>query len=108
MTPREAALVLRQIAAKIDASKRPQRAAVAADLKGLLKRIAQEEEMGAYGSVSQQQQGQQEQQALPISGVGKKILEDAMAELQEAVKSGDQPGFKRALEKLDKAAGTRG
>jgi hypothetical protein len=106
MTPKTVAAALRQIATKIDASKKPVRHLVAQDLRGLLTRIAQEEQeecsgpgMGATG---QEQQGQ-EQQAMPSSGVGKQMLAEQLKAAQEALEKGDHEGLKKAIENVNKA-----
>jgi len=108
MTPSQVAQSLRHIASKIDNSKLPDRTLVARDLRGLLTQIAQEQEECGMGGVAQQQQGQQEQQALPKSGVGQQMLMEAISELQDAAKSGDHSKFEKALAKVNGAKAKAG
>lgn len=109
MDPKSAANELRRIAAAIDNSKRPSKVLVARALKGLVGRIAQEEctdEQGQHQSQQQQeQQGQQQQQALPKSGVGQKMVMEAITKLSDAASKGDHEGFKKALDEVHKAGG---
>lgn len=105
MTPKTVAAALRQIASKIDASENPQRQLVARDLKLLLTRIAEASlvEQEQHAPVGQQQTVTQEQQAMPQSGVGKKMLAEALQAAQDALAKGDENALKKAVENVQKA-----
>lgn len=97
MTPSQVSQALRHIATKIENSAKPDRTLVARDLRGLLTKIAEECGPGAP-MVSQQ-----EQEAMPSSGVGKQILGEALKAAQEALAKGDQEALKKAVENINRA-----
>ena len=57
-----------------------------------------------YLQAQEQQQGQQ-QQAMPKSNVGRKMVTEAIEAIEKALKDGDDELFHEQLEKLNKAAG---
>jgi hypothetical protein len=57
-----------------------------------------------YLRAEQQEQGQQ-QQAMPKSDVGRKMVTEALAQVEKAFEAGDDKAFHTELEKLNKAAG---
>lgn len=84
MDPNRIANALRNIADRIDASKKPSRSAVASDLKKVLSSI--------------------EKEALPQSSAGKGMLKKILEDASKALDSGDDSAFKESLEKLLKNA----
>jgi hypothetical protein len=100
MTPNQLVAALRQVAAKIDNSKNPDKNLVTKELTTILAAITAEQQQTS----EQQQTAEQQQQALPQSNTGKGALKRYLKDAEAAVDSGDEAAFKAAIDKLMKLA----
>lgn len=86
MGPKQTAEHLRQIAAKLDKTSKPNKDLVVKDLKWVL--------------ANMDAPPPQEQVALPSSNTDKGMLTKMLDDAKKALESGDDAGFKSLLEKL--------